>query len=453
MRRILWFRRDLRTEDNLLLGLEGEVLPIFIFDKNILGPLPRDDRRVSFLFEQAVRLKREMQQQGLDLALFAGTPEEVFAHLLEAFRPDEVCASGDYDAYAHARDRRISLMLPFRFLHDTYVFRPDEVTKNDGTPYLVFTPFYKRAKALFGPHQLREAPKAEQRLADYDYAMLRHLHEGKEGKRPVSLEVIGFKAVPHNIEPVEALLQAFAPKLAAYEKARDLLDQDAASGLGPHLRFGTLGIRALLRWLAERKEEGAKTEPFLRQLLFRDFYASLLYHFPRLAWENFRYAFTGIADERRYEAFVTARTGVPLVDAAVTQLLQTGRMHNRARMVCASFFTKDLLLPWQQGEAFFARHLLDYDAASNILSWQWSAGTGVDPQPYFRIFNPYLQARKFDKEARYIKRWLPQLRSVEPHRLHDEAWLEKQSIEGYPRPIVSHQEAAQKALAYFKEHL
>jgi len=195
------------------------------------------------------------------------------------------------------------------------------------------------------------------------------------------------------------------------------------------------------------------TEPFFRQLIFRDFYAYLLFHFPDLATHNHKYRFNGIEDQEKYTAFCEARTGVPVVDAGVRELLQTGFMHNRVRMICASFFTKDLLLPWQWGEKFFAKYLLDYDAASNILSWQWSAGTGIDPQPYFRIFNPYLQSKKFDKEAVYIKKWIPELRSVDAKKLHDENYLLNYTIEGYPKPMVVHKEASQNALAYFKQRL
>ena len=248
-------------------------------------------------------------------------------------------------------------------------------------------------------------------------------------------------------------LEAMKDNLSNYVQQRDYLDKDVTSHLSIDLRFGTLSIRSLLRFLVEQKKRDIDTEPFFRQLIFRDFYAYLLFHFPNLAWENHKYRFNGIEDEEKFAAFCEARTGVPIVDAGVKELLNSGNMHNRVRMICASFFTKDLLLPWQWGERFFAKYLLDYDAASNILSWQWSAGTGIDPQPYFRIFNPYLQSKKFDKEGRYIKKWLPELKEIEAKNLYDENFLLQTRIGNYPLPIVVHKEASQQALDYYKQRI
>jgi len=241
--------------------------------------------------------------------------------------------------------------------------------------------------------------------------------------------------------------------LPYYAKERDYLSSDATSSLSVALRFGLVSIRAILRFLVTQKKQGVDTQPFFRQLIFRDYYAYLLYHFPTLETNNHKYRFNGIEDEAKYHAFCNAQTGVPIVDAGVKELLESGTMHNRVRMVVASFFTKDLLLPWQWGERFFAQYLLDFDKASNVLSWQWSAGTGIDPQPYFRIFHPYLQSKKFDKEAYYIKKWIPELKDIAPKHLHDESFLIAQTIQGYPKPIVIHKEASQKALGYFKQNL
>lgn len=449
MRRILWFRRDLRVEDNPLLALGGEVLPIFIFDTDILKGLAADDRRVSFIFSQVCRLKRALQGRGLDLKLFFAKPSDVFASLL-TLRFDEVAASGDYDAYARERDLTISHLIDFNYIHDTYIFRPDELLKPDNTPYLLFTPFYKRAKAMLTKEHLKHYPDVSQQLVDTSYEGITRLHSGREDLLPLVISSIGFKENGPDLAAHEEKLKHLAKRLNTYAQDRDYPALEGTSGLSVDLRFGTISIRSLLRFLQEQKAAGVETEPFFRQLVFRDFYAAMLYHFPRLQRENYRYGFTGISDTIRHEAFMQGRTGVPIVDAGVKELLETGQMHNRVRMICASFFTKDLLLPWQWGEAFFARHLLDYDAASNILSWQWSAGTGIDPQPYFRIFNPYLQAKKFDREAGYIKRWLPQLEDVPAKLLHDETYLLTNSIEGYPPPMVHHKEAAREALAFFK---
>ncbi len=450
MRRIIWFRRDLRVDDNPLLGLEGEVLPIFIFDTNILGSLKPDDRRVNFIFKHVIKLKEALRSGGLDLKLFIGDPVTIFKSL-SSMGFDEVAAGGDYDAYARQRDLEISHLLPFNYLHDTYIFKPDEILKDDRTPYLVFTPFYNKAKKHFTAEHLREYKPVAQQCYSTDYTQISKIDDTKELMLPICMESLGFVPVEHTWQEPDALLDTF--DVSAYQQNRDHPMLNGTSNLGIHLRFGTLSIRKVLRFLVSKKHSGVDTEPFFRQLIFRDFYAYLLYHFARIADENYKYRFKGISDKQAFEAFCTARTGVPIIDAGVSQLLQTGQMHNRIRMICASFFTKDLLLPWQWGERFFAEHLLDYDAASNILSWQWSAGTGIDPQPYFRIFNPYLQGKKFDKEAAYIKHWLPMLKAIDTKILHDEDKLFTHTLAHYPHPIVRHKDAAKRAIEMFKKAL
>ncbi len=452
MRRILWFRRDLRVEDNPLLSLGGEVLPIFIFDTNILDKLHKDDKRVSFIFSRVLRLKEALKTKGLELRLFYGAPADIFLRLSKKGF-EEVAASGDYDSYARQRDLEISHILPFNTIDDTYIFRPDEILKADQTPYLVFTPFYNRAKSLFGKKHLQEYPCLQQDLYETDYEGIFHCTQTEEKSYPIDLSSLGFQKMPLLLsEPAEKLAD-LAKRLDSYAKERDFPALESTSHLSIELRFGTLSIRELLRFLAKQKKSGAETEAFFRQLVFRDFYAYLLYHFPRLETENYKYTFQGIEDDAKYEAFCQARTGVPIIDAGVRELLQTGYMHNRVRMVCASFFTKDLLLPWQWGEKFFAQHLLDYDTASNTLSWQWSAGTGVDPQPYFRIFNPYLQSKRFDPKAVYIKKWLPELNSLETKSIHDEKALQQHQLQGYPHPMLDHKLASKQALEYFKGSL
>lgn len=456
MRRILWFRRDLRVEDNLLLSLGGEVLPIFIFDTHILDSLSNKDRRVPFIYNAIVKLKAELIERGLDLALFYGKPTEVFEWLLTHTSFDEVCASGDYERYSRERDRDVSHLLPFKWIDDTYIFRPDEVLKSDGSPYLVFTPFYNRCKTLFTSKHLQCAPDASHQKIAFGYDTIHIIEEKHHHTAPISLRSIGFEAGGTDdhlpLTPHEKL-SVFSRKIGEYHHNRDFMAMDASSHLSVDLRFGTLSIRSVLRWLSEQKRGGADTEPFFRELIFREFYAMLLYHFPHLDHQNFRYPFHGIADDAKMEQFCTAKTGVPIIDAGVRELLHTGEMHNRVRMICASFFTKNLLLPWQWGERFFAEHLNDYDASSNILSWQWSAGTGVDPQPYFRIFNPYLQAAKFDKEGLYIRTWLPELNHLSPKNLHDEAALNTIQIDGYPKPMVNHKISSQRALEFFSTAL
>ena len=432
MRQILWFRRDLRVEDNPLLSFEGEVFPIFIFDTKILSKLQKDDKRMGILFSSVQKLKKKLQNIGLDLKIFYGDPVEIFKSLpLDQF--DEVVASGDYDEYAKHRDREVSHLLHFRYINDTYLFKPKEVLKSDGSPYLVFTPYYKRCLDILQSKEITQYERVKQTLyqADYD--------------SQISLGSLGFESQEISYD-YESKFKNMQTKFKDYKDQRDFLDKDSGSDLSVALRFGLLSIRTLFH-LARKNPDG---EAFVRQLIFRDFYAYLLFHFPSLAWENHKGRFNGIEDNEKYEKFITAQTGVPIVDAGVRELLETGKMHNRVRMVVASFFTKDLLLPWQLGEKFFAQHLLDYDAASNILSWQWSAGTGIDPQPYFRVFNPYLQSKKFDKEAKYIKKHLPQLQDIAPKHIHNEEYLLKANIEGYPKPMLQHKEAAKIAIEKFK---
>ena len=456
MRRILWFRRDLRVEDNPLLSLKGEVLPIFIFDTNILEKLSANDRRIGFIFNALIRLKTALQERGLDLVIFYGKPIDVFTLLLKQESFHEVCASGDYDSYARKRDRDVSLLLPFNYLNDAYIFKPDEVLKNDGTPYLVFTPFYNRAKTLFRPEHMAESLPAKQTRIDFDCSVIHSIDRNKHTLLPIVLEAIGFFPQPlseHQSLSPEEKLARFEHKLENYSKDRDFMALNATSLLGIDLRFGIISIRALLRWLMVQKQKGVDTEPFFRQLIFREFYAMLLYHFPHLEWKNFRYPFRGIENHEFYEGFCTGNTGIPIIDAGIRQLLESGEMHNRVRMICASFFTKNLLLPWQWGERFFAEHLMDYDAASNILSWQWCAGTGVDPQPYFRIFNPYIQSAKFDKNGLYTKTYLPEVRDIPTKFLSDEKSLINYPIQGYPHPIVGHKSSSTRALDYFRSEL
>ncbi|MDX1809205.1 MAG: DUF1722 domain-containing protein [Sulfurospirillaceae bacterium] len=447
-RRILWFRRDLRTTDNPLLCYEGEVLPIFIFDSNILDSLEPSDKRVSYVFYFVSTLKQELIKKGLDLKIFYGKPKSVFEYLnYDIF--DEVIANVDYDSYATKRDAEISALMDFKRLYDTYIFEPNEILKKDLSPYLVFTPFYNKALDLLEEKYKKfDTTLTSQTLYETDYTGITSIKNKRAKHLPLTLESIGFREQPVIKTDPHDTLDLFVDKLKDYKEKRDYLDIDGTSSLSVALRFGTLSVREILREIKGKKG----SEAFIRQLIFRDFYAYLLYHFPSLEHTNYKYRYNGIEDPKRFEAFCKGETGVPIIDAGVRELLQTGKMHNRVRMITASFFTKDLLLPWQWGEAFFAKYLLDYDAASNILSWQWSSGTGIDPQPYFRIFNPYLQAKKFDKNAHYIKRWIHELANLEAENIHDEAFLKTHRQENYPTPIIDHTMASKRALDYFKSH-
>jgi deoxyribodipyrimidine photo-lyase len=453
VKRILWFRRDLRTIDNPLVSFSGEVMPIFIFDSNILCSLERCDKRVSLIFFLVEDLKKQLQEIGLELKLFYGKPKEIFTYLQGKYSFDEVVASGDYDFYARQRDKEVSHILPFKYMNDTYIFKPDEVLKKDKTPYHIFTPFYNQAKKQYSLSHTKEITLTNQKLFSISYEGLTHIKDGKTKNAIYDINYLGFDKQKLTMSDAHYDFSRLKKIVPRYLDNRDYPTKDATSHLSIALRFGTISIRSVLRFLEQRKSLGEDTGPFFRQLVFRDFYAYLLYHYPHIENENYKYSFKGVENSSLYEKFCTASTGVPIVDAGIKELLQTGYMHNRVRMICASFFTKHLLLPWQWGESFFAKYLLDYDKASNVLSWQWSSGTGIDPQPYFRIFNPYTQSKKFDSDALYIKKWLPMLEHIDAKNLHDESFLLNNAIANYPKPIVIHKQARQEALNFFSKVL
>lgn len=446
MKRILWFRRDLRIRDNSLLALDGELLPIFIFDINILSLLDRDDKRVTIIYDAVFQLKVDLKTIGLDLKIYYGEPIAILKSLAQ-LGFDEVVASGDYDSYAKQRDKKVSEFIHFRYLYDTYLFKPKELLKDDGSAYLVFTPFYKKALTVLLNKDMSQKEMGKHSLYMYEYEGIQKYENGMMKTMKLDIKSLDFFSHHFENQPLHVKLKQLKTKLKDYKTNRDYLALEATSDLSVELRFGMLGIRELMRSVQDLQG----SEDFIRQLIFRDFYAYLLFHFPYLETQNYKMSFNGVADDKKYKLFCSAQTGVPVVDAAITQLLQTGKMHNRARMVTASFFTKDLLLPWQWGEKFFAKYLLDYDKASNLLSWQWSAGTGIDPQPYFRVFNPYLQAKKFDKEAVYIKKYLPCLSALSEKNIHDEDYLLHVNLLKYPQPIVEHKSAAKIAIESFRQ--
>ncbi|WP_228152070.1 cryptochrome/photolyase family protein [Malaciobacter halophilus] len=445
---ILWFRRDLRVEDSMLLSIKAkEVLPIFIFDKTILDELNCDDKRVDYIFKKVLELKKELKKYDLDLAIFYAEVIDVFTFLKQKGFSC-VYASVDYDNYARNRDNEIGKLVEFNALFDCYIYEPKEILKKDGSCYVVFAPFFKEAKQQYTKEHALKYEIEKNILSDFDY--FDYINEFKENsfiQKSLDIKSIGFVSNSIKYEPAIKKLKSLKTKIQTYEEKRDYLNEDATSNLSLDLRFGAISIRRVLRELISLKKQGFQTEAFFRQLVFRDFYASLLYHFPKLHTQDFRSYAPYMYNKEYYERFITANTGVPIVDAGVTQLLTTGYMHNRVRMIVASFFCKHLMLPWQKGEAFFAKYLMDYDAASNILSWQWSSSTGIDAQPYFRVFNPYLQAKKFDKDALYIKKYLKPLKGLEAKKIHDEEFLFSNSIKGYTKPIVKHKQARE----YFLE--
>ncbi|MFM2286060.1 MAG: hypothetical protein RLZZ543_1557 [Bacteroidota bacterium] len=427
---IFWFRRDLRLNDNAglyhALRSGAAVQPIFIFDKNILDRLEdEDDARVSFIHQEITRLSEELQQLGASIRVYYSTPDAVFKQLKEEGTVEAVYTNHDYEPYAKDRDEGIRAMLAeqgigFHTFKDQVIFEKDEVMKDNGTPYTVFTPYSKKWKDKLSPDFLKAYP-----TEDF------YSNFFKASQEPIpSLEEMGFRA---------SSLKAFPRSLnreivQRYSTQRDLPARLGTTRLSVHLRFGTISIRHLA---SQAKE---LSETWLNELIWRDFYHMILWHFPHAAKSAFKPAYNQIEWRNNPEEFLKwceGKTGYPIVDAGMRELNATGFMHNRVRMVVASFLTKHLLIDWRWGEAWFARKLMDFDLAANNGGWQWAAGSGCDAAPYFRVFNPALQTERFDPQAEYIRRWVPEFN--DPFQ--------------YPRPIVDHKMARDRALATYKAGL
>lgn len=427
---IFWFRRDLRLNDNAAvyhaLRAGRPVLPIFIFDTNILNKLQdRNDRRVAFIQQAIARLDELLRTYHSSLRVYYGTPLNVFQSLLREYDIEQVFTNHDYEPYARDRDSEVKALLAghsisFCTFKDQVIFEKDEVLKNDGKPYTVFTPYSRCWKEMLSNFYLSNYP-TDKYLSNFL----------KLASQPVpSLEEIGF--VPVDIDVPSAEVNEAAIK--QYEHTRDYpADETGTTRLGVHLRFGTISIREL----ASLANQISST--YLNELIWREFYQMLLWHFPHVVRQSFKQEYDNIQwrnSEEEFEKWCKGMTGYPLVDAGMRQLNATGFMHNRVRMVVASFLTKHLLIDWRWGEAYFAQKLLDYELASNNGGWQWAAGTGSDAAPYFRIFNPTLQAKKFDKENKYILKWIPELNEF-----------------SYPAPIVEHDFARKRAIETYSKAL
>ena len=422
---IFWFRRDLRLDDNAALYqalLAGQVLPIFIFDMNILDLLKdKYDRRVSFIHEQLGRIKDLIDKTGSTLQVLHGRPVEIFTRLLTEYQIDNVYAGNDYEPYARERDHQVAELLRAHgadlvLVKDHVIFEQDEIMKADHTPYIVYTPYMRAWKKRY----LNEGSAT--------FELHRHLG-GFAKQKPVplpKLEQFGFHQVNHPVpEPV------LDPDLIRnYHQARDFPGLSATSLTGPHLRFGTLSIRRLVDMALDLNQV------WLNQLIWREFFIQILFHFPHSATSSFRKKYDNIDWRNNRTEFVRwceGRTGFPIVDAGMRQLNATGYMHNRVRMITANFLTKLLLIDWRWGEQYFAGKLLDYEMANNVGGWQWSCGSGCDAAPYFRIFNPDTQIEKFDPDLKYIRKWIPEF-----------------DASGYPLPMVDYRQSRERALLVYK---
>ncbi|QNK78644.1 deoxyribodipyrimidine photo-lyase [Winogradskyella sp. PAMC22761] len=427
---IFWFRRDLRLDDNhgFFEALKGDlpVLPIFIFDSEILDHLPKNDARVTFIYETLQNIRQTLQDKyGSSLALYHGKPETIHKQLTKDYNINTVYTNHDYEPYAKERDNHIKSLLDeqgieFKTYKDHVIFEKDDVVKKDGTPYLVYTPYMKTWKAKFKTIGLE--------IFDTNSYLDRLI---KNNKLPnLSLSDIGFESSNQKIEPFEV-----TPHLIQnYEETRDFPAKDSTSKLGPHLRFGTVSIRKMVK-----KAIAETNEIFWQELIWREFFTQILWHFPHTVNQAFKPKYDRIEwryNEEEFKKWSQGQTGYPLVDAGMRQLNETGFMHNRIRMLVGSFLCKHLLMDWRLGEAYFAEKLHDYDMASNVGNWQWVAGCGVDAAPYFRIFNPTTQIQKFDKKHEYLKKWVPDYQELT-----------------YPQPMVDHKEARERCLKTYKTAL
>lgn len=426
---IHWFRRDFRWEDNtgLYHALQGEypVLPLFIFDRNILAKLEdRDDKRVDFIHQQITHLSEELQEKGSSLLVRYGKPLEVWEQLTQEYNIAVVYTNRDYEPYAQNRDRAVYELLkskdiPFKGYKDHVIFEKNEVLKKDGKPYTIFTPYSRRWKARY--HE--KPPKI------YGNTLEINNFCTTEPLPIPTLESMGFVATDAQF-PSQQLDEN---RLVSYQEMRNFPAKPFTTRLSLHFRFGTISIRKMAV-IGKNK-----SLTWLNELIWRDFYQMILYHFPYVVTEEFKPKYKDIPWDNNPEHFrkwCEGKTGYPMVDAGMRELNETGFMHNRVRMVVASFLTKHLLIDWRWGEAYFARKLLDFELASNNGGWQWAASTGCDAAPYFRIFNPTTQIEKFDKQKVYIRRWVPEYGTAD-----------------YPKPIVEHKLARQRAIDVYKQTL
>ncbi len=426
---LFWFRRDLRLHDNVglykALRSGKEVLCLFIFDTTILDKLEaKDDARVTFIHQELQKIKDELEANGSTLVVKHGNPTEIWPELIEEFNPSAVFTNRDYEPYAQSRDKAVHTFLKTKDVEfigakDQVIFEKGEVAKDNGEPYSVYTPYMRKWKSLFTEKPQLPVPSEKE---------LKHLYPISPAEMP-TLADIGFKK-----SHIEFPSASADPSIVSnYEETRDIPSVKGTTRISMHLRFGTVGIRTLV------KLGQAKSDKWLNELIWREFYQMILYFHPQTVDKAFKPKYDRVEwinDEDQFAAWCEGKTGYPIVDAGMRELNKTGFMHNRVRMITASFLVKHLLIDWRWGERYFAEKLLDFDLASNVGGWQWAASSGCDAAPYFRVFNPYSQQQKFDPDFKYIKRWVPEY-----------------GTSSYPDPIVDHKKARERVLAVYKEAL
>ena len=417
---IFWYRRDLRLEDNTglfkALNENENILPIFIFDDSILDELPEDDARVNFIYESLSKINKQLNNHNASLQILKGQIDDVWEKLVTTYDVQKVYLNKDYEPYAIKRDQKIKEFLnskgiEMKTFKDQVIFEEDEIVKADGKPYTVFTPYKRKWLEKFTKVNLNL-------IANFDNFFKKTIDFP-------SLNQLGLKNSSLKVKKYSL------KNVSTYSETRNFPNLDSTSYLSPHLRFGTISVRQIITELKN------KSETFLSELIWREFFMQIIFHFPHVVTKNFRPKYDGIQwvnNKEDYDNWCQGKTGYPLVDAGMRQLNETGYMHNRVRMVTAGFLCKHLLIDWRYGEAYFAKKLLDYELSSNNGNWQWAAGTGCDAAPYFRIFNPIEQLKKFDKTLTYTKKWVKDFDTLE-----------------YPKPIVDHKYARNRALEAYKK--
>ena len=426
---IFWFRRDLRLHDNKALfhalQSEDKILPIFIFDIDILKKIPKDDARISFIYSELKAMNMHLESYGTEIKMFHGNPKEVFKSLMKNYTIEKVFTNHDYEPYAIKRDLEIKEVvstskIDFQTYKDQVIFEKNEITKKDGKPYVVYTPYSRKWLEKYETNKPENYPSED---------LLDRLYK-KTKSETLTLSDIGF--IETSI-PIKNYI--FNSRIInEYEETRNFPALDNTSKLGPHLRFGTVSVRQMVS-----RADAYENKIFLKELIWREFFMQILWHFPETHKNSFKSKYDRIIwrnNEKEFKKWCEGNTGYPMVDAGMRQLNKTGFMHNRVRMLVGSFLCKHLLIDWRWGEAYFAEKLHDYEMSSNVGNWQWVAGTGVDASPYFRIFNPTSQIQKFDKELKYIKKWVPDFQEIT-----------------YPSPMVEHKFARERCLKTYKDAL
>tara|TARA_A100000164_G_scaffold376021_1_gene412190 strand:- start:224 stop:1513 length:1290 start_codon:yes stop_codon:yes gene_type:complete len=424
---VFWFRRDIRLEDNIGLfqatNSKYPVIPIFIFDEKITLNLPKNDTRINFIYKNLKKLNDLLIEKfNSRLQVFKGNPAKIIDKIAKQYNVKEVYTNHDYEPYAIKRDNLIfknlkNKKIPFYTFKDQVIFEKNEVIKDNGSPYVVFTPYMRKWKeTLKKNYSVLEKNKLSNNFHNLNKYNLKEISE--YGFESNISDVLNFDVSKKIIEE--------------YEKKRNFPSLNSTSKIGPFLRFGVISIRSLVRYVLK-----FKNETFLNELIWREFFMQILFHFPNSSKSSFKSKYDNIKwvnDKKMFEAWKNGKTGFPIVDAGMNELNKTGFMHNRVRMITSSFLCKQLLIDWRWGEKYFALKLNDYEMSSNVGNWQWASGSGVDAAPYFRIFNPHTQIEKFDKNYDYINNWVDLKNN-------------------YPKEIVNHKEARENCLKMYKMYV